>query len=246
MYTDPYEVLGVSRDASADEIKKAYRTLSRKYHPDANINNPDKDQAEAKFKDIQQAYKQILDERERGYSSYGPGQNSGYYQEEGQSSGDPYEDIFRQFFGGAFGQGYNQQAGRGPSYSTNQETNLHLQAAANYINNGHCQEALNVLNAMEEKPAHWYYLSAYANRAMGNSMLALDHAKQAVAMDPSNYQYKALLDQMEGRSQWYTQTGRTYQPANTTGNWCMYMCLLNMLCNCCTGGMGVPLFFYGC
>ena len=44
--TDPYSVLGVSRDATDEEIKKAYRTLSRKYHPDANINNPNKDKAE--------------------------------------------------------------------------------------------------------------------------------------------------------------------------------------------------------
>ena len=56
---DPYSVLGVSRDASMDEIKKAYRKLSRKYHPDANINNPNKEQAEEMFKQVQQAYDQI-------------------------------------------------------------------------------------------------------------------------------------------------------------------------------------------
>ena len=43
---DPYKILGVSRDASDEEIKKAYRALSRKYHPDANINNPNKAQAD--------------------------------------------------------------------------------------------------------------------------------------------------------------------------------------------------------
>lgn len=64
--TDPYSVLGVSRDASDEEIKKAYRTLSRKYHPDANINNPNKDKAEEMFKTIQQAYNQIMKEKEGG------------------------------------------------------------------------------------------------------------------------------------------------------------------------------------
>ena len=70
---DPYDVLGVPRNASDDEIKKAYRTLSRKYHPDANINNPNKAQAEEKFKEVQEAY----DVLQNGKTGYGPGSSYG-------------------------------------------------------------------------------------------------------------------------------------------------------------------------
>ncbi len=70
---DPYSVLGVSRDASDEEIKKAYRALCRKYHPDANINNPNKAEAEEKFKEVGEAYTRIMDERsgKTKQSSYG-------------------------------------------------------------------------------------------------------------------------------------------------------------------------------
>ena len=79
---DPYAVLGLKRDATDEEIKKAYRSLSRKYHPDANINNPNKEQAEEKFKEIQQAYQQIIQEKERGtaggYSQGSSGDQGSY------------------------------------------------------------------------------------------------------------------------------------------------------------------------
>ena len=66
---DPYKVLGISSDATDEEVKKAYRELSRKYHPDANANNPLKDLAEEKFKEVQAAYSQIMDMRAKGYAT---------------------------------------------------------------------------------------------------------------------------------------------------------------------------------
>ena len=117
---DPYSVLGVSRDASDEEVKKAYRRLSRKYHPDANINNPNKDKAEEMFKLVQQAYKQIMDERSRGYS----GSDAGFGGFGGEEQGD-YGDP-------------------------------EMQAAANFINSRHYQEAMRVLDGIRTRTGTWY------------------------------------------------------------------------------------------
>ena len=69
---DPYEVLGIPRNASDQEVKKAYRALSRKYHPDANVDKPNPEMYEEKFKQIQQAYQTIMDERQhKSDSEYG-------------------------------------------------------------------------------------------------------------------------------------------------------------------------------
>ena len=242
MMNDPYSVLGVSRNATEEEIKKAYKALSRKYHPDANINNPNKDRAEEKFKEIQAAYQQIMKERTEGYS-YGQsgGYNSGYgygnrstggYGSGGSGYGDFYEDFFGGFGFGGFGQ--NQ--------STGYEEEPRLRAAGNYVRNGYYKEARNTLDSMgeHEKNARWYYYSAVANSGLGNNVAALEHARRAAALEPDNYEYQNLVRRFESGGSWYEQRQAAYGYPNTGGsNLCLKLCIANMMCNLCCGGGGM-------
>ena len=86
MVNNPYEVLGISPNASNDEVKKAYRDLSRKYHPDSYVDNPLAGLAEEKFKEVQEAYDQIMKERDGGYQS-GYGNFNGYGGQGGYRAG---------------------------------------------------------------------------------------------------------------------------------------------------------------
>lgn len=171
MTKNPYDVLGVSPSASDDEIKKAYRELTRKYHPDANVDNPLADLAEEKFKEVQEAYDTIMHERASG--------SSGGYSYGGSSSGSS----------GSYSYGGSSSQGGAPD--------PRLQAAVNYINSRRFREALNTLDQVPDRSALWYYLSGCANAGLGNNVLARDHAAQAVNMEPNNPQYRQLLNQLD-------------------------------------------------
>lgn len=243
---DPYQILGVARNASDEEIKKAYRSLSRKYHPDANINNPLKDEAEAKFKEIQQAYQKIMDDRERGYSSesgYG-GSGGSYGQGHGDEGGYGPFGSFGGFGGfGPFGS-FGSFGGRARGASgAESETDMHLRAAANYIQGGRYKEALNVLDGIKERGALWYFYSASANSGMGNNVTALEHAKEAVRLEPNNYQYQILLNRLQGGGSVYQNRQGMYGYGFPVGDsrQCSQLCLMMTLCNCFGGGCFCPV-----
>jgi len=223
---NPYSVLGVSPDASDDEVKKAYRKLSRRYHPDANINNPNKAEAEEKFKEVQEAYKIIMKERQDGETF-------------GYSSWKSYRTSYNEKKHGSF------------SYDDN-DIRPEVQAAMNFINSGYYKEAMTSLLNIEEagRSADWYYLASVASEGMGNAVNAMSFIENALSKDPSNYkyrQYKMHLDNVYGMgsaysddaagSSWYESRGssysRPYADRGAMGRWCVEMLLLNLACNIC-------------
>ena len=212
MIDDPYKVLGVSRDASDEEIKRAYRRLAKKYHPDLN---PGDAEAARKMQEVNAAYEQIKDPDKAaqntsgGYNPYG----SGGYNPFGSGGYDP------------FGSSYRQSSG--PSYQ---------QSAAQYIRFGRYREALNTLEASSDRDARWYYLSALANDGLGNQVTALEHIRRAVSMEPDNPEYIRVLDAMESGGSAYRQRTGDFRGFSMGATPCSSLCLCYLLqLFCCRG-----------
>ena len=174
---------------------------------------------------MQAAYSEIMRRKQSGGST-------GYQGYQQQSSGNPYgyrqsgygtgyeEDPFGGFGFGPFGFGfYGTTGGSRQTYTTGQES-PELRAAANYIRNGFYTEAMNTLNGISsnERTAQWHYYCALANQGLGNNIRAREEARTAVSMEPNNYAYQNLLDQLQSPGQSYTSYQQPYaQPSGNPG-----------------------------
>ncbi|MBR2783765.1 MAG: DnaJ domain-containing protein [Firmicutes bacterium] len=264
---DPYKVLGVSPNASDEEVKKAYKTLAKRYHPDMNVGAPNIKELEARFKAVQAAYNEIMDQRsgKSSYSGFGQsqsnGQGFGQSYNQRQSTGQGYGQSYGQGYGGfggyggyggfgGFGYGNQSYGGRQTSSGgwSSEPGGLEMEAAANYINARRYREALTALSSVPERGrgARWYYLSALANAGLGNNATARAHAEKAVSLDPTVPEYRYLVQQLARGGSHYQETARTYgRPVFAGGKFCLYCILANLLCNCCCRGLGGMSGFYG-
>lgn len=194
---NPYEVLGVKRGASPEEIKKAYRNLVKQYHPDRHADNPLSGLAEEKLREINEAYEMLI--------SGNQGNAGSSYSQEGQSS---------------FAQ---------------------IRAA---INIGNIILADDLLKRMNSRPAEWYFLKGVVGAKRGDYSEAMNNARQAATMDPTNQEYQQFLNSFTNQSQGFRGNSYDRGYGRSGGNdmcdcccklWCadsLCECLGGDLCSC--------------
>lgn len=210
---DPYQVLGVPSTATDEEVKKAYRDLARKYHPDNYHDNPLADLAQERMKEINEAYEAVQSQRKAqrsgGYSTSGAGYGTGY-------------------------------GGYQSAYQGSYQGSSRYQRVRMAISSGDLNLAEELLNAQTNHDAEWNFLKGAICYRRGWLDEARRYYQTAVTMAPDNPEYQRALDILEGRGTAYRPDGYGNVTAGTCGNSdCLRLCGATLCCN----ALGVPVCF---
>ncbi len=214
---NPYQVLGISENATDEEVRAAYIKLVKEYHPDKYQDNPLKDLADEKLKQINQAYDMIQKERSASGYSGGASGNSGY------SSGSS-----------------NSGSGSGGGYSgeyANQFTRVRELLGSNDV-----ARAKAVLEGIPDRNAEWHYLYGVALFRMGQYANARTHLDMATQMDPGNPEYRSAYTATSARGtrNYHTYGTETRSSGDSLGsicNCCTSVWCLDSCCECMGGDL---------
>lgn len=207
---DPYKVLGVSRNASDEEIKKAYRELARKYHPDNYVNNPLADLAQEKMKEINEAYDQIQKERAGGSSSRSYSYSN--------SSSSNYSD--------------NSYTGYGNS------GNPEFVTVRQYIMKNDLDAAEQILSKSQNRGAEWNFLMGSICVRRGWYDEARRYLSMACRLEPRNPEYQMALRNLNTTGSYYN-TRQTGMSQDDFCSCCSRLLVADCCCEC-LGGDLVP------
>jgi molecular chaperone DnaJ len=205
---NPYKVLGVSENASQEDIRTAYLELVKKYHPDKYADNPLKELASEKLKEINQAY-EMLTKRQTTNGAYGSASYASY---------------------GSYGAGGNYSRPGGTAYSG--PFAAEFARARSFINQNNIQAAQTILNSVSVRNAEWNYLTGVILLRQGSYEQATACFSRAYDAEPDNPEYRNAYTSLNNSGRVY-QRGAA---GNMDASPCCDVCSALMCLNCCCGG----------
>lgn len=230
MKKNPYKVLGIKEGASYDEIKRAYRELAKKYHPDRYQNNPLADLADEKMREINEAYDTLMKNAGGSYQYQSYSEQS--YDNSNASQGSYNQQYQHQ-------QQSKSQSDYRTQYQYGADAELEQKVRA-HINSGNLTEAQRILDRMQNRNAAWHYLQGLVFLRRGWYDRGYTNIQKASNMEPANFEYRSALDNLNRQSTGYRNNNyyrSSYNSSPDMCNICMHLWCADSCCECMGGDL---------